>query len=66
MPLRPSVIKGLENILGANKVSSYVSESDGLYLEDNCGRIKISSTCGFNISEYVTGIIAGLKYFSLK
>jgi hypothetical protein len=62
MPLRPSVIKGLENILGSKKVSSFVSETDSLYLEDNCGRIKINSNCSFNISEYVTGIIAGLKY----
>jgi hypothetical protein len=61
MPLRPTVLKGLENILGTKKVSSFVSETDCLYLEDNCGRIKINSTNGFNISEYVTGIIAGLK-----
>jgi hypothetical protein len=61
MLLRPSVIKGLENILGTKKINSYVSETDSLYLEDNCGRIKINSTSGFNISEYVTGIIAGLK-----
>ena len=61
MPLRPSILKGMESILGAKKISSFVNEKDALFFEDNCGRVKINSQTEFDISSYITGIIAGLK-----
>ena len=67
MPLKPSILKGIENILGSKKVESFVNDTeDYLVLEDNSGRIRISnhsstSTAHFSPCQYVTGIIAAIK-----
>lgn len=64
MALRPSILKGIESILGAKKLSSFISESDSLFFEDNCSRLKINSDNDFIISNFITGIIAGLRYYT--
>jgi hypothetical protein len=67
MPMKPSILKGIETILGSKKVENFVNEvEDYLVLEDNSGRIRISNNSfmtmkDFSPSYYVTGIIAALK-----
>lgn len=67
MPLKPSILKGVETILGSKKVENFVNEAeDFLILEDNSGRIRISNKSSmymkdFSSSHYVTGIIAAVK-----
>ena len=42
MPIYPSIIKSVENILGEKKVETFIEEEkDNLYLEDLTGRIMI-------------------------
>lgn len=67
MPMKPSILKGIETILGAKKVENFVNEAeDFLILEDSSGRIRISNTSSmtmrdFSSSHYVTGIISAVK-----
>jgi DNA polymerase delta subunit 2 len=65
MPLKPSILKGIESILGARKVESFVSENeDFLILEDNSGRVRISNRSNmlnYSPSHYISGIIAAVK-----
>jgi DNA polymerase delta subunit 2 len=65
MPLKPSILKGIESILGAKTVESFVNEKeDFLILEDNSGRVRISNRStmpGFSPSNYISGITAAVK-----
>jgi DNA polymerase delta subunit 2 len=67
MQLKPSILKGMETILGAKKVENFVNDAeDFLIIEDNSGRIRISNSSyltmrDFSPSHYVTGIIAAVK-----
>lgn len=58
MPLKPSILKGVENMLGINKIESFVTnKEDFLLLEDNSGRIRINSELSkINIGEFISGI----------
>jgi DNA polymerase delta subunit 2 len=65
MPLKPSILKGMDSILGSKKVENYVNESeDYMLLEDNSGRVRISNSNSFEYfspSNFVSGIVAALK-----
>jgi DNA polymerase delta subunit 2 len=63
MPLKPSILKGLESILGSKKVESFVNESeDYLIIEDESGRIRVSNNSpGFSASQFITGIAIATK-----
>ena len=64
MPLKPSILKGVEAMIGIKKVESFVNEAeDFLSLEDSSGRIKINSELSksINIGEFITGIPVALK-----
>ena len=66
MPLKPSILKGFENMLGIKKKESFVkNEEDFLLLEDNSGRIRINSQLSknINIGEYISGIPLSFKGF---
>ena len=62
--LKPSILKGVEAMVGLRKVESFVKEDeDFLALEDSSGRIKINSelsTC-IKVNEIVTGIPVAMK-----
>lgn len=65
MPLKPSILKGIENILGSKKIENFVNDAeDYLILEDTSGRIRISNSSplpGFSPSYFISGIVAALK-----
>jgi DNA polymerase delta subunit 2 len=65
MPMKPSILKGVESILGAKKVDSFVNEKqDYLILEDSSGRIRISNNStmpGFSTTYFVSGIVVAIK-----
>lgn len=62
MPLKPSILKGVETILGSKKVDSFVNEADDhLIIEDQSGRVRISNHGPFSPSEFITGIIMAAK-----
>src|SRR4051794_38607690 len=65
MPMKPSILKGVESILGAKKIESFVNEKgDFLILEDNSGRIRISNQStmpSFSTTHFVSGIITAVK-----
>ena len=66
MPLKPSILKGVENMLGIKKKESFVKiDEDFLLLEDNSGRIRINSQLSenINIGEYISGIPLSFKGF---
>ncbi len=66
MPLKPSILKGFENMLGIKKKESFVkNEEDFLLLEDNSGRIRINSQLSknINIGKYISGIPLSFKGF---
>ena len=66
MQLKPSILKGFENMLGIKKKESFVkNEEDFLLLEDNSGRIRINSQLSknINIGEYISGIPLSFKGF---
>ena len=62
MKLKPSCLKGMENMYGIAKVEKYIDEKDNLSLEDTSGRVKIDKTNSkINVNEFVSGIPIALK-----
>ena len=63
MPIYPSILKSVENILGEKKVETFIEEEkDNLYLEDLTGRIMIYGNYPkFKIEEFVNGIPISIK-----
>ena len=61
MKLKPSCLKGMENMYGISKIEKFIDEKDSLYLEDNSGRVKIDGKSKININEFVTGIPVAFK-----
>ena len=63
MPIYPSILKSVENILGEKKVETFIEEEkDNLYLEDLTGRIMIYGNYPkFKIEEFVSGIPISIK-----
>ncbi len=66
MKLKPSVLKGVESILGSKKIESFVSDDDSLIIEDNSGRLKISDKKISNndkvsSEQLITGIVTAIK-----
>jgi DNA polymerase delta subunit 2 len=63
MPLRPTVLKQYAQdraILPVPTKSSFVSDKDSLYLEDEYGRVKLVGTT-FSVHSFVTGICVAVK-----
>ena len=61
MKLKPSCLKGMENMYGIAKIEKFIDEKDSLSLEDSSGRVKIDSKSNLNIDEFVTGIPVAFK-----
>jgi DNA polymerase delta subunit 2 len=63
MPLKPSILKGMESILGSKKVESFVSEKeDSLVIEDFSGRVHVTKTEGvISPGLLITGVVVGAK-----
>ena len=62
MKLKPSCLKGMENMFGISKVEKYIDEKDSLSLEDTSGRVKIDKTNSkINVNEFVSGIPIAFK-----
>ena len=61
MKLKPSCLKGMENMYGITKIEKFIDEKDSLSLEDGSGRVKIDSKSNLNIDEFVTGIPVAFK-----
>ena len=62
MKLKPSCLKGMENMYGITKVEKYIDEKDNLSLEDTSGRVKIDKiNSKINVNEFVSGIPIALK-----
>ena len=62
MKLKPSCLKGMENMYGIIKVEKYIDEKDNLSLEDTSGRVKIDKVNSrINVNEFVSGIPIALK-----
>ena len=61
MKLKPSCLKGMENMYGITKIEKFIDEKDSLSLEDSSGRVKIDSKSNLNIDEFVTGIPVAFK-----
>lgn len=62
MKLKPSCLKGMENMYGITKVEKYIDEKDNLSLEDTSGRVKIDKVNSkINVNEFVSGIPIALK-----
>jgi DNA polymerase delta subunit 2 len=62
MKLKPSCLKGMENMYGITKVEKYIDEKDTLSLEDSSGRVKIDKmNSKLNVNEFVSGIPCALK-----
>ena len=61
MKLKPSCLKGMENMYGINKIEKFINEKDSLSLEDSSGRVKIDTNSNINVDEFVTGIPIAFK-----
>lgn len=65
MPLKPSILKGMDVILGSKKVESFVNiTEDYLVIEDQSGRIRVSNSSpmkNFCTGDFVTGAIISAK-----
>ena len=63
MPIKPSILKNVENILGQNKIEKHIEEiKDSLYIEDLSGRISIIGNYqDFKIEEFISGIPIAIK-----
>ena len=62
MKLKPSCLKGMENMFGISKVEKFIDEKDTLSIEDTSGRVKIDkSSSKININEFVSGIPIAFK-----
>ena len=63
MPIKPSILVNVENILGKNKIEKYIEEiKDNLYIEDLSGRLIIHGNYSqFKIEEFISGIPISIK-----
>ena len=61
MKLKPSCLKGMENMYGISKIEKFIDEKDSLSLEDSSGRVKIDIKSNINVNEFVTGIPVAFK-----
>ena len=61
MKLKPSCLKGMENMYGISQKEKFIDEKDSLSLEDTSGRVKIDAKSNINVDEYVTGIPLAFK-----
>ena len=61
MKLKPSCLKGMENMYGISKIKKFIDEKDSLSLEDSSGRVKIDTKSNINVNEFVTGIPVAFK-----
>ena len=61
MKLKPSCLKGMENMYGISKIEKFIDEKDFLSLEDSSGRVKIDTKSNINVNEFVTGIPVAFK-----
>ena len=62
MKLKPSCLKGMENMFGISKVEKFIDEKDNLSVEDTSGRVKIDkANSKININEFVSGIPVAFK-----
>ena len=61
MKLKPSCLKGMENMYGISQVDKFIDEKDSLSLEDSSGRVKIDAKSNINVDEFVTGIPVAFK-----
>ena len=62
-PIRPSILKNMENILGQEKVNTYMEQiEDSLYIEDIYGRQIIEGNYpNFKKEEFISGIPLAIK-----
>lgn len=63
MPLKPSILRSVQGVLGTRKFkkAQFVSEEDYAVLEDNSGRVRIKRGEVFQPENFVTGAIVALK-----
>ena len=62
MKLKPSCLKGMENMYGISKIEKFIDENDYLSLEDTSGRVKIDKlNSKINVNEFVSGIPIAFK-----
>ena len=61
MKLKPSCLKGMENMYGISQIEKFIDEKDSLSLEDSSGRVKIDTKSKINVDEFVTGIPVAFK-----
>jgi len=62
MSLKPSCLKGMQNMFGITKIEKFINEKDSLSVEDTSGRVKIDKTSSkINVNEFVSGIPIALK-----
>ena len=61
MKLKPSCLKGMENMYGISQIDKFIDEKDSLSLEDSSGRIKIDAKSKINVDEFITGIPVAFK-----
>ena len=61
MKLKPSCLKGMENMYGISQIEKFIDEKDSLSLEDSSGRVKIDTKSNINVDEFVTGIPVAFK-----
>ena len=63
MPIKPSILVNVENILGKNKIEKYIEEiKDNLYIEDLSGRLIIHGNYSqFKNEEFISGIPIAIK-----
>ena len=61
MKLKPSCLKGMENMYGITQIEKFIDEKDSLSLEDSSGRVKIDTKSNINVDEFVTGIPVAFK-----
>lgn len=62
MKLKPSCLKGMENMYGISRIEKFIDENDYLSLEDTSGRVKIDKLYSkINVNEFVSGIPIAFK-----
>ena len=77
MKMKPNVLQkisgGMLDTTAVSQLSSYISEDDVLYIEDENGKVKLNlSECSESIKNICSGLVAGLsgiydgKIFNVK
>ena len=63
IPIKPSILKNMENILGESKIEKFIEDAkDNLYIEDLSGRLLIAGNYpSYNIGEFISGIPISIK-----